>query len=110
MISSLALVPGTKLLAMISSTLAMVAARSAGVMKRRSTSPRAQGATVLTVWPPETTPTLSVMPLSGWLNPCNASVLWASSLIALMPCSKFAPECAALPVMSKRMNTPPFVR
>ena len=33
-------------------------------MKRRSTSPFAHGATVLTVWPPDTTPTLSVMPAS----------------------------------------------
>ena len=77
-------------------------------MKRRSTSPFAQGATVLTVWPPETTPTLSVMPFFGSLSACSASVLCASSLIALMPASKLAPECAALPVISKRMNTPPL--
>ena len=80
----------------------------AGVMKRRSTSPLAQGATVLTVCPPDTTPTLSVMPLPGSLSACSASVLCASSLIALMPASKLAPECAALPVISKRMNTPPL--
>ena len=28
--------------------------------------------------------------------------------MALMPISKLAPECAALPVISKRMNTPPL--
>ena len=28
--------------------------------------------------------------------------------MALMPASKLAPECAALPVISKRMNTPPL--
>ena len=93
---------------MISSTLARVASRCAGVMKRRSTSPLAQGATVLTVWPPEMTPTLSVMPFFGSLSACSAKVLCASSLIALMPASKFAPECAALPVISKRMNRQPL--
>ena len=48
------------------------------------------------------------MPLPGSLSACSASVLCASSLIALMPASKLAPECAALPVISKRMNTPPL--
>src|SRR4249920_854274 len=93
---------------MISSTLAKVASRCARVMKRRSTSPLAQGAMVLTVCPPEMTPTLSVMPLGGSLRPCSARVLWASSLIALMPISTFAPECAALPLISKRMNSQPL--
>ena len=63
---------------------------------------------MLTVWPPDTTPTLSVMPFVGSVSACSASVLCASSLIALMPASKFAPECAALPVISKRMKQPPL--
>ena len=63
---------------------------------------------VFTVCPPETTPTLSVMPFFGSLSACSASVLWASSLMALMPASKFTPECAALPVISKRMNMQPL--
>src|SRR5207237_534677 len=63
---------------------------------------------VLTVCPPEITPTLSVMPFGGSLSACSASVLCASSLMALMPASKLAPECAALPVISKRMNRQPL--
>ena len=37
-----------------------------------------------------------------------ATILCAISPMALMPFSKLPPECAALPITSKRMNTPPL--
>ena len=37
-----------------------------------------------------------------------ATILCASSPMALMPFSKAPPECAALPVTSTRRNTPPL--
>ncbi|WP_246093947.1 MULTISPECIES: hypothetical protein [Mesorhizobium] len=87
---------------MMASIASIKASRWALVTNRTSTSPLAIGATVLTDTPPPTRPTLSVMPSSTLVSACSALILWASSAMALAPSVKLTPECAALPVMSKR--------
>ena len=59
--------------------------------------PSAWGAVVLTDWPPATSPTLRVMPFARSVKAWICTILCASSPIALMPCAKLPPECAALP-------------
>ena len=63
---------------------------------------------MLTLWPPETRPTLTVRPRGRSVRACIATILCASSPIAEMPFSKLPPECAALPNTSQRMKMPPL--
>ena len=49
-----------------------------------------------------------MVPLVRSVSACSAIVLRASSSIAEMPSEKLPPECAALPVISIFMNTPPL--
>ena len=63
---------------------------------------------MLTVCPPETSPTFTVVPRVRSVIACSAMILRASSSIALMPSVNLPPECAALPVISIFMNTPPL--
>ncbi len=100
--------PGTKLSATIASIAAIARVRSAGRMKRRSISALAFGATVLTVCPPLIVPTLQLMPFGRSVSACSRMIFCAISSMALMPSAWLLPECAALPVTSRRMNTPPL--
>ncbi len=91
LIVSSALVPGTKLRSMIASIARhrVVAVMRAGRSAGRSRPP-AQGATVLTLCPPRTRPTFSVMPRSRSVSAWIAWILRASSSIALMPVGEVA--------------------
>ena len=56
-------------------------------MARTSTWASAQAGTTLAVVPPWTTPTLTVRPVAGSLSAWSRRTWWASSRIALAPCS-----------------------
>ena len=63
---------------------------------------------MFTLCPPQTRPTLSVMPRARSVSAWMAVTLAASSPIALMPASKLPPEWAARPSISTAMKTPPL--